>query len=242
MSQAGEPDGLAGGGEPAGPAEPAGQRQRGQRADAVQPVRERAGGGHGPGLGADPVPQVVHPAFQAGQHVQGDSDLQLPGPGQVRRCQRGQGGLVFPGPHPGLCRGALVEQHRVDPLDPRRVLGLQVMIGLHQRPAFQDMSRRDPALRYPPGLQQDPHMPRITPVGLGVPLAAPRRRGIGRLGQVHPDPGPGQLLGHVPPAGAPFDRERHVIAAANRASHSRSPARSAGRTWPRDTSPDPVSR
>ena len=90
MSKAGEPDGLAGGGEPAGLAQPAGQRQRGQRADAVQPVRERAGGGHGPGLGAGSVPQVVHPAFQAGQHVQGDSDLQLPGPGQVRRCQRGR--------------------------------------------------------------------------------------------------------------------------------------------------------
>jgi hypothetical protein len=46
-----------------------------------------------------------------------------------------------------------------------------------------------------------------------VPLAATGERGIGRLGQARRDPGRGQLLGDVPPPGAPLDRERDVLAA-----------------------------
>ena len=56
-------------------------------------------------------------------------------------------------------------------------------------------------------------MPGVGPVGLGVPLAAPGERGVGRLGQVHADPGRGQLPGDVPPPGAPLHRERDVVAA-----------------------------
>jgi hypothetical protein len=50
-------------------------------------------------------------------------------------------------------------------------------------------------------------------VGLGVPLAAAGERGVGRLGQMRGDPGSGQLLGHIPPARAPLQRERDVITA-----------------------------
>ncbi len=110
-------------------------------------------------------------------------------------------------------RRALVEEDRVDALHPGGVLAAQVIVGLQQRPGFQDLPGRDPALGQPALGQQLPQVPGVGLVGLGVPLAAAGERGIGRLGQVHPDPGPGQLLGHVPPAGAPFDRERHVIAA-----------------------------
>ena len=56
-------------------------------------------------------------------------------------------------------------------------------------------------------------MPRVGLVGLGVPLAAAGERGVGRLGQVPGDPGRGQLLGHIPPARAPLQRERDVITA-----------------------------
>jgi len=49
--------------------------------------------------------------------------------------------------------------------------------------------------------------------GLGVPLAAAGEGGIGRLGHVRRDAGRGQLPGDVPPAGAPLQRERDVIAA-----------------------------
>jgi hypothetical protein len=49
--------------------------------------------------------------------------------------------------------------------------------------------------------------------GLGVPLAAPGKRGISRLGNVRRDAGPGQLLRDVPPAGAPLQRERDVVPA-----------------------------
>ena len=56
-------------------------------------------------------------------------------------------------------------------------------------------------------------MPRVGSVGLGVPLAATGERGISRLGDMRRDAGRGQLLGHIPPAGAPLQRERDVIAA-----------------------------
>jgi hypothetical protein len=45
-----------------------------------------------------------------------------------------------------------------------------------------------------------------------VPLAAPGEGSIGRLGEMHRDPGRGQLLGDVPPPGAPLHRGRDVVA------------------------------
>jgi len=105
-------------------------------------------------------------------------------------------------------RGALVEQHRMRALHPGGVLGAQVVIQLQQRPALQDVLRRDPALGQPALGQQVPHQPRIGPVGLGPLLAAAGRRGVGRLGQVRLDARPPQLLGHIPPAGARLHRER----------------------------------
>jgi hypothetical protein len=106
-----------------------------------------------------------------------------------------------------------VEEHRVDPLHPGGVLGPQVVIQLQQRPALQDVRRRDPALRQPALGQQLPQVPGVGLVGLGVPLAAPGERGIRRLGDMRHDAGPGQLLRYVPPAGAPLQRERDVAAA-----------------------------
>jgi hypothetical protein len=54
-------------------------------------------------------------------------------------------------------------------------------------------------------------VPAVGLVGLGVPLAAARERGVGRLGQMRLDPGCGQLLDHIPPPGAPLDRERDIL-------------------------------
>lgn len=66
-------------------------------------------------------------------------------------AQRGQAAL-------GAQRG-LVEEHRVDALDPGGVPAAQVVVGLQQRPALQDVRRRDPAPRQPALLQQHPKMP-----------------------------------------------------------------------------------
>ena len=71
--------------------------------------------------------------------------------------------------------------------------------------ALAGSSIREPALQ-----QQIPHQPRVGPVGLGPLLAAARRRGVGRLGQMRLHPGPGQLRGHIPPPGARLERERHI--------------------------------
>jgi len=108
---------------------------------------------------------------------------------------------------------ALMEEHRMDALHPGGVLGAQVVVGLQQRPAFQDEGRRDPALGQPALGQQLPEVPGVGLVGLGVPLAAAGEGGIGRLGDVRRDAGRGQLLCDVPPAGAPLQRERDVVPA-----------------------------
>ena len=61
--------------------------------------------------------------------------------------------------------------------------------------------------------QQLPQVPRVGLAGFRVPLAAAGEGGVSRLGDMRRDAGPGQLLGDVPPAGTPLQRERDVIAA-----------------------------
>src|SRR5437016_2111748 len=112
--------------------------------------------------------------------------------------------MPLPGAQRALAqgRGALAEQDRVDPLRPGSALAAQVVVQLQQRPALQDVAGRDPALRQPALGQQQPEVPAVGLVGLGVPLAAAGERGTGRLGQMRGDPGSGQLPGHIPPPGA----------------------------------------
>jgi len=93
------------------------------------------------------------------------------------------------------------------------VLGPQVVIGLQQRPALQDLRRRDPAFRQPALGQQPAQVRGVGFVGLGVPLAAAGSGGAGRLADMRGDPGRGQLPGDVPPPGAPLHRERDVVTA-----------------------------
>jgi len=56
-------------------------------------------------------------------------------------------------------------------------------------------------------------MPGVGLVGLGVPLAAAGEGGVGRLGDMRPDAGRGQLPGDVPPAGTALQRERGIVPA-----------------------------
>jgi hypothetical protein len=81
----------------------------------------------------------------------------------------------------------------VDALHPGGVLAAQIVVGLQQRPAFQDLLRRDPALRQPALGQQLPQVPGVGLVGLGMPLAAAGEGGVGRLGDMRRDPGRSQL-------------------------------------------------
>jgi hypothetical protein len=93
------------------------------------------------------------------------------------------------------------------------VLTAQIVIGLQQSAAFQDVAGRDPALRQSSLRQQHPQVPAVGLAGLGVPLAAAGEGGVSRLGQMRRDTGRGQLLGDIPPPGAPLGRERDVITA-----------------------------
>ena len=69
----------------------------------------------------------------------------------------------------------------------------------------------DPGLGQATLFQQLPQQLGVGPVGLGPPLGAAQRRGLGRLGQVGMPPGGLQLLDHKPPARARLHRERPVM-------------------------------
>jgi hypothetical protein len=56
-------------------------------------------------------------------------------------------------------------------------------------------------------------MPRIGLVSLGMPLAAARSSGVGRLAQMRRDPGRGQFPRDIPPARTPLHRERDIVPA-----------------------------
>ena len=64
-----------------------------------------------------------------------------------------------------------------------------------------------------PSASSSLQVPRVGLVRLGVPLTAAGEGGVSRLGDMRRDAGEGQLLGDVPPAGAPLQRERGVVAA-----------------------------
>src|SRR6266487_5352323 len=55
-------------------------------------------------------------------------------------------------------------------------------------------------------------MPGVGAVGLGAPLGAAQRTGVGRLGQVRVDPRAGELLDDIPPAGRGLQRKRGRLA------------------------------
>jgi hypothetical protein len=117
------------------------------------------------------------------------------------------------------------------------VLAAQIVVGLQQRPALQDLRRRDPALRQPTVGQQLPQVPGVGLAGLGVPLAAAGEGGADRLGDVRRDAGRGQLLRTYRHPVHPSSANATSSRPANCRSQARSRARSAGDTWPRLTSP-----
>jgi hypothetical protein len=85
-------------------------------------------------------------------------------------------------------------------------------------------------------------MPGVGLVGLGVPLAAAGGGVVGRLAQMHGDPGGGQLLGDIPPPGVSLHRERHVAAAGEPRQPGAQTLPVGRAIWPRRTSPVTVSR
>ena len=110
--------------EPALPGQPAGQRQRGDWADPIQPRRQHLRASEMPGGIPQLMAQRAQPGLDGGEHVQGGGDLQLPARGQVRGRGRPQRGQALLGAQRALAqrRGALVEEDRVDALYPGGVL------------------------------------------------------------------------------------------------------------------------
>ena len=108
---------------------------------------------------------------------------------------------------------AVLEQLGVDPLDPYPSLIDERLVEPHPFAPLQHVRRRDPRLGQIAGLQQLAQHPGVGTVGLGVPLAAPRRLRVGRLRQVCLEAGGDDLLDHVPPPGAALHRHRHRLPA-----------------------------
>jgi hypothetical protein len=101
-------------------------------------------------------------------------------------------------------------------------------------------SGRDPRLRQQPDHHQFTQMPCVRAIVLGPLLAPPPRGGLRRLGQAHHGARPAQLLDHEPPTRRRLQRDLELLAP-NRLKNSRTPARCAGATRARDTSPVDVS-
>ena len=84
----------------------------------------------------------------------------------------------------GPCGRTLMEQHRVDPLDPRGVVATQILVALQQGPDLKDVRRRDVARRQTPLQEKITNQVRVGPVGLRVPLPPPSRGRVSRFGQM----------------------------------------------------------
>src|SRR6266699_232749 len=105
---------------------------------------------------------------------------------------------------PGRLSGITGDSGSAGSLTLRWVAASHYLSGPHERAR---------ALTQPALGQQDPQVPGAGLVGLGVPLAAASRSGVGRLAHMRGDPGRGQLLGDIPPPRAPLHRERDIAAA-----------------------------
>ena len=185
----------------------------------------------GPAAGGGPGPA-------ARRHVsicQRGGHLQLPGWRQLRgRGPQRRGALGGPSRCPAM-RGALVEQHRVDPLHPPGVLCPQVLVELEQRPALQDLRRRDPALRQP-ALASSSRRCRASALSVLARRFGPRRcavsAGSARCG-VSPAAAISSAMYRQPVQPSIANAASYP---ANRASHSPGAPGRPGRSGPRRTS------
>jgi len=142
-------------------------------------------------------------------HPQGQVDRLA---GHRRELGPGQPGPPVGGEQIGAVRQPMVEQDRVDALVPAGVPA-------DQRTAQPDLGARvgdvgwwHPRLGQRAGAQQLPQVAGVGAVGLGAPLGAAQRPGVGRLGQVRAEPGALQLLGDQPPAGGGLQGEPGLLA------------------------------
>src|SRR5205823_14365203 len=102
-------------------------------------------------------------------------------------------------------RHALVEELRLQPLEPGRALIDQRLPQPDTAAQLEDVHGRDPRLRQLTGEQQPQLQIAIGVVGLRAPLAAAPRGRLRRVGETRNMAGPLDLLDHEPPAGRPLE-------------------------------------
>ena len=97
------------------------------------------------------------------------------------------------------------------PLHPAGPLLVEILIQAHPGPGLQHMGGRDPGLGQVPAHQQLAEMQRIPTIGLRSTFRTAFGGRLRRLSDVSLDPGPRELLNHVPPTGATLDREGDAL-------------------------------
>jgi hypothetical protein len=107
----------------------------------------------------------------------------------------------------------MVIEHRLDALLPLAALIDERVAQPDTRAQVEQVLGRDPRLRQPADHQQLAQVPGVGAIALGALLGPPTRRGLGRLGQMHPRPDRLQLLDHEPPAGRRLQRDLELLAA-----------------------------
>ena len=200
------------GGEPARPAQPAAQRQRGDGPDPVQPRVQLPGAGQLPGRVQQPAAHRVQVALQRCSHLQGHRDLQLPGrrqPGRGRP-QRGQALAGAQRARRAAARpGGTVPRGSAAPRQCARPAGRDTAPAAPGIPGCARAGSSTPAAARRPAAAAGAGSRSCRSWRAACGLAA---RGVGRLGDMRGDPGRGQLLCDVPPPGAPLHREVRVLA------------------------------
>jgi hypothetical protein len=129
--------------------------------------------------------------------------------GDGGQLEAGQPGAALIGEQPGAFRQAVVVQHGVDALMPGGALVHERFAQPHLGADVSDVGGRDPGLGQRPTQQQVTQVVGVGPVGLGPPLGAAQRPGVGRLRQMGAKPGAHDLLGDIPPAGQARPVARH---------------------------------
>jgi hypothetical protein len=127
--------------------------------------------------------------------------------GHRRELDPGQPCPPVGGEQLGAVGQPVVEQDRMDALVPGGPLTHQGTTQADLGTRIGDVRRWHPRLRQRASAQQLPQVVGVGAVGLGAPLGATQRAGVGRLGQVRAEPGALQFLGDEPPAGGGLQRE-----------------------------------
>jgi hypothetical protein len=171
-------------------------------------LHERAAARLAPGEGAQLAVEGGHVGVDLSDHGEGHVDLAASRGGQV---ELRQALLRVDAGEPARAAYALMEEDRVDALEPRRALVDQRVAQAHLTAQLGDVRRRDPRLRQASVGEELAQVAGVEAVGLRAALRAAQGARVGQLGQVGLRADALKLLAHEPPAGGGFERRPDLL-------------------------------